>query len=284
MVLAVLIVSQAGAFDVVPLSPSGFTADGELYVNDTSGTHGPLVVNKWDPNDVYIDSYSELYINTSYSYGSASSNGSFSSFEHEPGVLMVDMHLGTNASITNYTAPVDMYANAKIETVTDSSTYGYFFEIVSTAPGELPGDQVNVSMDFNIYANISGNAIGHVTGTNGMDHIAVTLNEYPPVWPGTPSAANEIWTLPNQTITADGYNNYNHTFTAHIGDVIGVFAAADFEVTLTDSGDSFGGCYPSIYFTLELETNPMDFDNDGYVNFADLATFAKEWLWVRPGR
>lgn len=198
---------------------------------------------------------------------------------------MVDLHLGTGASVSTFSTPANVYTHSKVETITDTTSQGYFFSIEPNMPGEQIGDQVTVNMNLNLYFSMMGNASANVTGSNGMDHIAVTLNENPPVWPIDPDPANEIWTLPNITnVTQDGYQSYYHTFTAQLGDVIGVFLAADTYAEVTGAGDAYVNCSSSIYFTIELATNPMDFNRDGYVNLVDMAKFMKEWLWVRPGR
>ncbi len=273
------------AFEVVPVAPSGFNAGGEVYLSDDTGVQGPLVVDKWDAEYVSIDPWSELTLDSWYSNALGSADGSFSAFEHAPGIIMVDLHLGASASVSTSSTVADVHGSATIETITSPTSHGYFFSIDPNMPGEQIGDQVTVTMDLNIYNNLSGNAYANVRGSRDMDHIAVTLNETPPVWPGDPLDIREIWTLPNlMNLTENDMHNYNHTFTAHLGDVIGVFLAADVYAGVTTSGSANIGCYPSIYFTVELTTNPMDFNNDGYVDLLDMAEFMEEWLWVRPGR
>jgi len=160
----------------------------------------------------------------------------------------------------------------------DAATYGVFYKIQPDA-GESVGDDVTVYHNCTIRSATTSpaNAFVDISGPNDMDHVAITLNQLPPVTT-EPNSANEIWTIPHFWFSNGRFQDFGiGTFPAQIGDVIGVFAEVHADIEIV--GPSNEEIRSTFSLVLSVEsTIKGDLDGDGDVDFYDFSEFADNWL------
>ena len=104
--------------------------------------------------------------------------------------------------MTAQASALKVRSGQKRKPITDGITHGCYMQIVPTQPGEQIGDLVYIEMGLIITTTITAdNGQVIISGSNGMDHLAITLNQPTPTWPGNPDPIREICTVPAQTIT-----------------------------------------------------------------------------------
>jgi len=164
----------------------------------------------------------------------------------------------------------------------DDNTLGVFYKIEPNADEEL-GDEVvvhwtgQVSIEPMGYAP-RGDISASLTGPPGMDHLAITKGQLPPVITA-PDTSKEVWTMPNIVLSNTSRYGFEkvHLLKAQIGDVIGVFVTVG--TGNTCSGYQSGTVISNLTMTFTVESVLAgDLDGDGDVDFKDFAKLADNWL------
>lgn len=248
----------------------GFSAEAGAYASDSQGSGEPNIASDYDPEYVWLrlDSVTDL----TYANGEAYGEAGFCDASYPP----IEVHLGGCPYI--YTG--DLYPNSwaygNCELAAPSVTNGIFF-FIEPGAGESIGDEIFVHYTCELSADIAGQSWCTFGGPGSMDHMAITLNESPPVT-GSPNPAKEVWTRDEFQVTSGYFDIDDGAFEARIGDVVGVFVSVRARSALT-SGE-YG--WADGYAWLKLWANdrcPADFNDDRVVNFKDIAVLADYWLW-----
>lgn len=252
---------------------SGLSAEVDAYAKDSTGSAGPGVVSAYDAKNLAI--FQEFY--TDDTYAAAEAYGDVNEYG---GPLGVDVSVGGYPWIDTWDALPDSWACAECETRQPSVTNGIFFQIEPDA-NENVGDDITVYFGWVGYAYVFGQGWCDIGGTSGMDHMAITLNQNPPVT-GVPDSQYEVWTHPNVHETVYYQDANSGSFEAKIGDVIGVFISVDTRSELTSGAFAYvdGDSIVSLWLD-DGSYCPVDFNDDGRVDFEDFAIFAQYWLWTR---
>ncbi|MHC4659686.1 MAG: hypothetical protein ACYS83_11020 [Planctomycetota bacterium] len=252
---------------------SGLSAEVDAYAKDSTGSAGPGVVSAYDANSLAI--FQEFY--TAYTYASGEAYGDVDEYG---GPLGVDVSVGGYPWIDTLDALPDSWAYAECETRQPGVTNGIFFRIEPDV-NENVGDDIIVNFSWAGYADVFGQGWCDIGGTSGMDHMAITLNQNPPVT-GVPDSQYEVWTHPNVHETVYYEDANSGSFDAIIGDVIGVFISVDTRSELTSGEYAYVDGYSIVSLWLDDGSYcPADINDDGRVDFEDFAIFAQYWLWTR---
>jgi len=252
---------------------SGLSAEVDAYAKDSTGSAGPGVVSGYDPNNVAI--FQEFY--TDYTYASGEAYGDLNKYG---GPLGVDVLVGGYPWIDTWDAQPDSWAYAECETRQPGVTNGIFFQLEPDV-NENVGDDIIVNFSWAGYADVFGQGWCDIGGTSGMDHMAITLNQSPPVT-SVPDSQYEVWTHPNVHETVYYEDANSGSFEAKIGDVIGVFISLKTRSELTSGEYAYVDGYSIVSLWLDDDSYcPADFNDDGKVDFEDFAIFARYWLWIR---
>ncbi len=269
------IVSEAATLQQV-----GGGMQGKTKIQGSDGD-GAILEESQDVQTQSIEVFSEFVGN--FTSTLANTYASFNSFE-QCGIWSTDFHVNVSANCYSNISGAEVNCIGALATRDADPNSGFFFEVVSTEPGEMPGDQVTIDFSWMPYITISGaGCTAKIQGLNGADHFAIALNPSQPV-NGMPTAQEEIWTYSNVICTSD-YNNYETgSFTARIGDIIGVFMETVVEIDYTGTEFQHLNCSSPFYFEVHIENNPADVNHDGTVNLLDFEILAGQWTWTRPGR
>jgi len=187
------------------------------------------------------------------------------------------IRIKSESTANGYGAYSTCYARGQASGSTrNSQTYGIFYMIMPDAD-EQTGDDVMVYYNDMLYIESTGTTYVRIDGPGTMDHIAITRGLLPPVI-AEPASEYEVLRFPQVEISNSGGDLFGgvHAFPAKIGDVIGIFADNYAKV----EGSAVSGVVYSEH-TMILTVRPVllgDLDNDGDVDFFDLAKLANNWL------
>lgn len=173
------------------------------------------------------------------------------------------------------------YSTCDVRGQASSSTQNYqtkgIFYMIMPDANEQTGDDVMVYYHDMLYIWYNGTTYVRIDGPGTMNHLAITRGLLPPV-AAEPASEYEVLRFPQVEISNSGADLFGglHAFPAKIGDVIGIFADNYAKV----EGSAVSGEVYSEH-TMILTVRPVllgDLDNDGDVDFFDLAKLASNWL------
>ena len=240
-----------------------------------------------DDTDVYVETMSmtqddqDIITADSYAYAEM---GYLEQYD-EAGGLMV--YAAGSADAEAYTPEATADAYAGTAGVTPGNSTGLFFRIMPDADEQV-GDTVEISLDWIAEAQVWG--VGHAACNNGFlgnddpgSGITVAVN---PSDKNIPPAASRVWEHPVVEQVDDGYasDSDQTTFTAQIGDVIGVFMGVDNEINIVGEESADLYTYQQIMLTIRYIGGPVytakdaDIDASGRVDLGDIAIIAQFWL------
>jgi len=248
----------------------GLTASCNNYSQDYWYYSGPYHASQTGTENVLVEDYSAVLQASSFSRNSVVTIYGGSS-----------VHLRIFSTSVAISLDVDGYAysNGSTETVSGSNI-GIFYKIHPDA-GEADGDNVVVSwtgaLSIEPTGLVPGSVSGFLTGPGGMNHLAITKGQLPPVTVA-PDPSKEVWTMPNLTINNTFYyaSEEIERFRAKIGDVIGIFCLCGTSNMV--SGAKLGTVYSNLTATFTIESLVGDLDGDGDVDLHDFAMLAEDWL------
>jgi hypothetical protein len=270
--------AQSRAYSAIAEDPIG-AREGAMasYVSqDPSYAYSSTTSTIYDPSYTYGsgNSYGYLYYTST---ASASPPDASKSNASQSGLQQLTVYL--TASSSGSSESMDCFAEGSGRTVTGEAggTDGIFFIIMPDA-GENFGDLVRVQVLWNAYANAAGDSIIETNGGDGKPRITISRTLL--------GSEQELWGRDGVSLhdpnfmSVNYYDDENTTFTARIGDTIGIYMG-------TSASSQFSGVYSqasvNLNLSLTLKTvmpgNPADLNADGSVDMQDLSVFADNCLW-----
>ena len=202
---------------------------------------------------------------------------SFASSEIARKTIGNSIRIKSEATANGYGAYSTCYARGQASGSTQSSqTKGVFYMILPDGDEQM-GDDVLVYYNDMLYIWSNGTTYVRIGGPGTMNHLAITRGLLPPV-STEPASAYEVLSFPQVEVSNSGCDLFGgvYSFPAKIGDVIGIFADNYAKV----AGSAVSGEVYSEH-TMILTVRAVlagDLDNDGDVDFFDLAILANNWL------
>lgn len=247
---------------------------GEVYAEDPPSTDGPFSDIQDSTSYSFIEEYAEVlggdlinaygYIqNSIWDINDVDSNS-------------VAIRFNSFADAVSYESSTYSYAFGYGSTEDDTNC-GMFYRIMPSGGGQI-GDDVLVLCVTTIKVSAWGSTYAEIRGPGSMSHLAITRGQMPP-FTVTPSPEYEVWTLDNLALTDESLDGFTRiaTFSAKIGDFIGIFARNYTDVDVTGIDDGLIESDLTIVLTVETVLRG-DIDGDGDVDSADYAELANNWL------